>query len=136
VNTPIQKGIAKSLKHAFENEDFFKNLSKMFKNKCDLLYDQISNVFGKENVFKPSAGYFIIARVPENTDFGYDESMGKRDFAFGRWLIKNIGITGIPYSVFHTSSDSKKEGDMIRFCFAKTDDLIEEFGFRLKKFNK
>ncbi len=56
--------------------NFFEELSKFFKKKCELLYEQLYPIFGKNNVFKPNGGYFIIVRIPDNIEFEYDENKG------------------------------------------------------------
>ena len=52
------------------------------------------------------------------------------DMALCQWLTREIGVAAIPLSAFHsTGSDAK----VIRFCFAKRDETLDEALTRLKR---
>ncbi len=51
------------------------------------------------------------------------------DLAFCHWLVKEGGVAAIPLSPFCTSPLARR---LIRFCFAKTDALLEEGATRLR----
>ena len=53
------------------------------------------------------------------------------DFVFCRWMIREAGVGLIPLSPFFVNTP--KECNMIRFCFAKTDDVLRKAIKRLKQ---
>jgi len=52
------------------------------------------------------------------------------DVGFCEWLTRDIGVAAIPTSVFSLEPPSRR---VIRFCFAKDDDTLEEASVRLGK---
>ncbi len=50
------------------------------------------------------------------------------DLAFCEWLAKEIGVAAIPLSPFF---DDKRDYKTIRFCFAKTDETLQQAAERL-----
>jgi aminotransferase len=47
------------------------------------------------------------------------------------YLVKEVGVTTVPGSSFYAHPELGKT--KIRFCFPKTDDMLEEAGRRLQK---
>ncbi len=56
--------------------------------------------------------------------FGFDD-----DVAFANWLVREIGVAGVPGSSFFSRRELGR--DLIRFTFCKTADLLDEAGARL-----
>jgi aminotransferase len=53
------------------------------------------------------------------------------DTAFAMWLIKEVGVATVPGSSFYAHPELGRT--KIRFCFPKTDDMLQEAGERLQK---
>ena len=48
-----------------------------------------------------------------------------RDWAFCRFLTKEIGVTAIPTSCFYSEKDEKLAENLVRFAFCKEDDVLQ-----------
>ena len=53
------------------------------------------------------------------------------DTAFAMYLVKEVGVTTVPGSSFYAHPELGRT--KIRFCFPKTDDMLQEAGRRLQK---
>jgi methionine transaminase len=62
--------------------------------------------------------------------FDYSAISVEPDFAFCQRLTTEFGVATIPVSAFYTN---KQDDRVIRVCFAKTDDLLEQAGQALAK---
>ena len=116
INTPIQKALAEYSQNASNHE----YLSTFFEQKRDLFLKHLEG-----SKFKPlqSQGtYFIL--------LDYSDISSQTDREFSEFLIKYFGVGSIPISVFFTS---KRQDQVLRFCFAKTDEEIIAGGEILKK---
>ncbi|MEL6988327.1 MAG: methionine aminotransferase, partial [Bacteroidota bacterium] len=114
VNHPIQCAIADYM----ENKEVYQGLGPMFEKKRDLFLEIIS-----KSKFKPvpcEGTYFQMVDYSEISDLD--------DIAFAKWITKEVGVAAIPVSVFYTNAPDQK---VIRFCFAKTDDVLIEAGKKL-----
>ena len=69
----------------------------------------------------PEAAYYIMADI---TDFGFPD-----DTAFAHWLVKEIGVGGVPGSSFYSRPHLGKT--KFRFMFSMADDMLIEAGERL-----
>lgn len=114
-NTPMQYAIADYLK----NEMVYKNLASFFQTKRNFFLEQL-----KDSAWEltPSAGtYFQVASYANISD--------EPDTVFAKRLTIEHGVAAIPLSVFyHNNLDHK----VLRFCFAKTEDLLSKAGERLR----
>lgn len=111
VNTPMQHALADFLEFPFPYE----GLSPFFQKKRNLFAEALES-----SRFKiiPSAGtYFQLADYSEISDLP--------DTEFVKQLTIEHGVAAIPVSVFYSS---KKQEKVIRFCFAKTDDMLVKAG--------
>lgn len=109
VHHPSQKAFAQYLK----TPRHYLELSSFYQRKRDLFLELI-----KESRFKmtPSAGtYFQLLDYSAITD--------ENDILFAERLTKEKGIASIPTSVFNLDQEDFK---MLRFCFAKTDETLEQ----------
>ncbi|WP_369998489.1 methionine aminotransferase [Winogradskyella sp.] len=107
VNHPIQKGIADYMQDA----ETYLGLNDFFQQKRDLFLNLISESRFK---FKPSIGtYFQVLDYSDITD--------EHDVDFAKHLTKEFKIASIPLSVFN---DYDKDDNVLRFCFAKTDETL------------
>lgn len=115
-NTPMQYAIADYL----EDENTYLGLSDFFQQKRDLFLDKLKDTPFK---FTPSAGtYFQVA--------DYSAISDEPDTEFAKRMTIEYGVAVIPISVFyHNNLDNK----VVRFCFAKTSDVLEEAGELIQK---
>ncbi|MEP6880780.1 MAG: pyridoxal phosphate-dependent aminotransferase [Dokdonella sp.] len=59
----------------------------------------------------------------------YSAISDKDDFSFCEWLVANAGVAAIPISAFYESPPADMR--LIRFCFAKSDDILRAAAQRL-----
>jgi len=111
VNTPAQHSAA----FAFSMLDkYLPEFRKSYQSKRDFLIKGLVNT--KFNIFKPYGSYFIMAEYPKD--------LFHNDIHAATELVTKYKIATIPTSVFYSKSDEGK--DMLRLCFAKTDDVLKE----------
>lgn len=111
VNTPAQHSMA----YAFSQLDkYLPEFKLMYQNKRDLVLNSLKDSSFK--LFKPNGAYFIIAELP------YGRFINDIDAA--TQLAKNYGVAIIPTSVFYAKSNEGEQ--LIRICFAKTDEILLE----------
>lgn len=74
-------------------------------------------------IHQPAKGsYFQIASYERISDLG--------DMEFAQWLTKEYGVATIPVSAFY---QSKKDDKLIRFCFSKKEETLNEAVSRLER---
>jgi methionine aminotransferase len=109
VNTPIQYAIAEYL----QKKENYLYLGSMYQAKRDRFLNAISG-----SRFKPipcSGTYFQL--------LNYSAISKESDVKFAEILVKEHGIASIPVSVFYNNPIDDK---VLRFCFAKGDDTIDQ----------
>ena len=113
-NTPIQHALADYLKEC----DDYNGLGEFYQKKRDFFLRQIK---GSKFKFVPAAGsYFQL--------LDYSAITNEKDADYAVRLTKENGVASIPTSVFyHKPIDNK----LLRFCFAKTDDMLEKAAEKL-----
>lgn len=115
-NTPVQFALAEFL----ENEQNYLNLPQFYEEKRDKFLKSIASSRFK---FVPSAGSFF-------QSLDYSAITDENDYDLAIRLTKEIGVASIPLSVFYHQRNDYK---MLRFCFAKDDEMLEMAGERLCK---
>lgn len=116
-NTPMQAGIATYL----EKSTNHLQLKNTLQAKRDLLQSLFQGS-GFEPL--PSVGsYFQLYR--------YDKISNKPDNEFAVELVKNAGVVTIPVSAFYGDAPPHR---VLRFCFSKRDEVLEEAAKRLLQF--
>ena len=70
---------------------------------------------------QPEGAYYIMTDI---ADFGFPD-----DTAFAHWLVKEIGVGGVPGSSFYSRARLGKT--KFRFMFSMADDILAEAGERL-----
>jgi methionine aminotransferase len=109
--TPMQYALADFLKIPYHYEE----LSRFYQDKRDKFNQAIQASRFK---FTPSKGsFFQIVSYSEITD-EYDYDLAVR-------LTKEIKVASIPVSVFYKD---KIDDKLLRFCFAKDDEILERAG--------
>ena len=115
VITPIQHALAdymvKTPEHYQELPAFYQNKRDHF---CELVKDSRFSL-------RPAQGTFFQI-------LDYSAITDENDEAYARRLTREIGVASIPISVF---SEHPPDSHLLRFCFAKDDDILEEAAERL-----
>jgi methionine aminotransferase len=114
--TPIQWAVADYL----SNKENYLYLSEFFEKKRDNFYNLLKQT--KLEVFPSYGSYFMIASYKHLSDMD--------DLSFATHLIKEYGVGTIPISFFYKDRTDNK---IIRFCFAKKDEILYEAANRLMK---
>ncbi|HBF88840.1 MAG TPA: aminotransferase [Bacteroidales bacterium] len=116
VNTPIQYAISEYLK----NKDEYLQLGAFYQEKRDYFLKLLS---GSKFTIRPSSGtYFQL--------LGYEKITNEKDNVFAERLTKEIGVASIPVSAFY---HEKIQNNVLRFCFAKTNETLEKAAEKLIK---
>jgi len=135
VSTPAQEAIAIAFEEA-PKRDYFKWLKEMYQAKRDKLLVALRNA-GLDPVV-PKGSYFIIAdlsKIKLHGDEGKQKTMtGLRfdlhDWNLCRFLTTEIGVAAIPLSAFYSEAHQTIT-NYGRFCFCKTDPILDEAEKRL-----
>lgn len=114
--TPLQWALADMLK----KPAFYETLSDFYQQKRDLFANALA-----ESRFKllPSNGSFFQCVDYSAISKEFDQDLAVR-------LTKEIKVASIPFSVFY---EEAPEQYILRFCFAKTDDVLLEAATRLSR---
>ncbi len=113
-NTPVQYAYA----DIYSDKSSWIDLKKFYQQKRETFVNFLRNSrFG----IIPSEGTFFQL-------LNYSGISDQPDEEFTEFLVKEIGVAAIPLSVFyHEKTDNK----VLRFCFAKNDDTLEEAAYKL-----
>jgi len=114
VNTPMQYALADYL----ADPGTYEGLAAFYQRKRDLFADLMENTPLKP---VPCRGTYFQC-------FEYGHLSDESDMDFAARLTKEYGVAAIPVSAFNASGRDDK---LIRLCFAKTDEVLEEAGKRL-----
>jgi aspartate/methionine/tyrosine aminotransferase len=121
VATPLQEAVATAFEQA-PKEDYFNWLATTYQAKRDKLLVALEEV-GLTPV-QPDGSYFILVAtghlpvpVPQGT---------RRDVAVARWFTTDVGVTAIPPSPFYSPEHQYLTDNIARFCFCKTDEMLDE----------
>jgi methionine aminotransferase len=108
-NRPMQTAIAKYM-HFPEN---YMDINKMYSKKRDYFLELMKS---SRFTALPSYGtYFQL--------FNYDKISDENELDFATRLTKDHGVASIPLSYFYNDNT---DNQMLRFCFAKTDETLEK----------
>ncbi len=73
--------------------------------------------------YRPDGAYYIMTDI---RDFGFSD-----DYAFVRHMIERVGVAAVPGSSFFANCNDG--ATLIRFCFCKKYETLEEAGVRLRR---
>jgi methionine aminotransferase len=115
VNTPAQHALAYILEHGTAEP-----VHAVMQRKRDHFLSLMKDT--PFTVHLPAKGsYFQVA--------SYERISDMPDMEFAQWLTKEHGVATIPVSVFYRN---KKDDKLIRFCFAKKEETLNDAVARLK----
>lgn len=98
----------------------YQNLGPFYKEKYETF---IKASKGSRFNFLPSEGSFFVL-----ADYSKISDLTDKEFAV--WMTKEHGIASIPLSPFY--KEAPLDQRLVRFCFAKTVDLLQEAGEKLR----
>ncbi len=107
INTPLQYALAEYLREP----KHYLQLAQFFQAKRDLFQESISS--SRFNILPCQGSYFMLA--------SYRRISGMSDQEFARWITREKEVAVIPISSFYTDDTDQS---VIRFCFAKSDELL------------
>lgn len=128
VATPLQEAVATALEVS-PKQDYFNWLSTMYQGKRDFLLNVLRDV--GLSPLTPDGSYFILVST-EHLDIPLEAGQ-RRDRSVCRWFTRDVGVAAIPPSPFYSPEHQYLTDNLARFCFCKTDDLLQEAAVRLTK---
>ncbi len=117
VNTPMQYAIAEYL----ANPEKYLGLGSFYQQKRDFFLALMAHT-----PFEALSGYGTYFQLMH---FGNFSSLSDKEFAV--WLTQKAGVACVPLSPFYISGMDHK---VVRFCFAKKEQTLQEAGDRLTRF--
>lgn len=100
-------------------ECYFNSLAKELLPKRNYMANFLKDVGMVPTI--PEGGYFMLANwsALENKVKLNEEMDENKDYRFTKWMIKNVGLQGIPPSAFYSSQHKSLGEDYVRYCFIK-----------------
>ena len=134
--TPLQHAVAEMHARAAqpfeEHPTYFDYLTATYTRRRATLMDALTAA-GLSPI-EPEGGFFIVADTSRvDIPKRWDDGSVTRDWAFCRWLCNDIGVCAIPPSAFYGDEDRHLAGNLARFAFCKSDEVLAEAGKRLLK---
>jgi len=102
-------------------DSYYQQLAADYQSRRDMLLRLLEGAGFR--CFKPDGAYYIMTDI---SGFGFPD-----DYAFVRHMIEHAGVAAVPGSSFF--ADPNQGATLIRFCFCKKYETLEEAGFRLSK---
>jgi len=118
----LQHAVAEGL---MAGDDYYDGLAAAMRAKRDLFEGKLSAA-GFE-VLPCEGTYFLNVDI---RSVGYADT----DVAFCRDITEQAGVTAIPISAFFAPDSPEPPRHLVRFCFAKRDEVLHEAGERLAAF--
>jgi aspartate/methionine/tyrosine aminotransferase len=101
-------------------DSYYEKLSSEYQKRRDFLLERLGEAGFR--CFRPSGSYYIMADI---SGFGFAD-----DVSFVRHLVESPGVAAVPGSSFF--ADSNAGNALIRFCFCKKYETLEQAGIRLR----
>ncbi len=102
-------------------DSYYEKLARDYQDRRDVLLRVLEGAGFR--CYRPEGAYYIMTDI---RDFGF-----VNDYAFVRHMIDRAGVAAVPGSSFF--SDSSEGASLIRFCFCKKYETLEEAGNRLQQ---
>jgi aminotransferase len=115
--TPLQWGVARALE---VGDDYYANLNSDYAKKRDMLADALRD--SGFAPFVPQGAYYMLAEIP--SEFANDREAANS-------LLEEAHVASVPGSAFYASDRGAR---MLRFCYAKDFDALEEACQRIRAF--
>jgi len=120
-----QSALQEAMAYALDLPDsYYTRLLTDYTRRRDLLTQALRDLGFR--VFQSEGTYYLVADI---TPLGFDD-----DLAFCRMLPEKAGVAAIPCSVFWKDRHSGRR--LIRFCFAKREETLQEGMERLRRWFK
>ncbi|MBZ0271722.1 pyridoxal phosphate-dependent aminotransferase [bacterium] len=116
--TPLQHGVAEGFNAPPE---FFAEIAATYEGKRDILCDALADA--GLHPLAPQGAYYCLADI---SALPYKTA---KEAAMA--ILEDVGVAAVPGTAFYQSATGEK---LLRFCFAKEDDVLEEAGRRLRRF--
>jgi aspartate/methionine/tyrosine aminotransferase len=113
---PLQEGIAVALGLG---RAYYNRLATEYRGRRDHLVRALDAAGLSPST--PQGAYYVLCDI---SPFGFED-----DVAFSNWLVREVGVAGVPGSSFFSRRDLGRH--LIRFTFCKTPDVLDEAGARL-----
>ena len=115
---PLQEAIAAGLRMGAA---YHARLAGEYRVRRDLLFGALEKAGFAPRL--PEGAYYILCDISR---FGFAD-----DVAFAHWLVREVGVAGVPGSSFYSRPERGR--DLIRFTFCKTEPLLREAAQRLER---
>ena len=115
--TPLQWGVARGLD---VGDEYYADLCASYQRKRDMLADAVRDAGMEPSV--PQGAYYMLADI-RGAGFSSDKEAANA-------LLQRTGVAAVPGSAFHQSNRGET---MLRFCFAKDFDVLEDACNRIRR---
>ena len=115
---PLQEAIAVALELG---RPYYERLAADYRVRRDHLVRVLDAAGLSPNT--PQGAYYVLCDI---RPFGFED-----DVAFAHWLVRDVGVAGVPGSSFFSRRELGRH--LIRFTFCKTPDVLEEAGARVAR---
>jgi aspartate/methionine/tyrosine aminotransferase len=115
---PLQEAVAAGLRMGGA---YHEKLAREYRARRDLLFAALDGAGFAPRL--PEGAYYILCDISR---FGFAD-----DVAFAHWLVRDVGVAGVPGSSFYSRPELGR--DLIRFTFCKTEGLLREAAARLAR---
>jgi aspartate/methionine/tyrosine aminotransferase len=113
---PLQEAVAAALALG---RGYYDRLAVDYRARRDVLVRGLEAAHFAPN--RPEGAYYVLCDI---RPFGFDD-----DTEFAHWLIREVGVAGVPGSSFFSRRELGRH--LIRFTFCKTEPLLKEASRRL-----
>ena len=114
---PLQEAVAVALAMG---PSYRAKLARDYRERRDLLNAALDAAGFAPST--PEGAYYVLCDISR---FGFAD-----DAAFAQWLVREVGVAGVPGSSFYSRRELGRH--LIRFTFCKTEPLLREAGERLR----
>ncbi|MBQ7196580.1 MAG: pyridoxal phosphate-dependent aminotransferase [Synergistaceae bacterium] len=119
---PLQEAAVKAF---MLPDEYYAELKEKYTHKRNRFLEALDEAGLKHNI--PQGSYFVMVDISNFLEL--DQFKGWSDLEFCEWVIKNIGVAAVPGSSFFREPIN----NLIRFHFARSDEVLDEVAKRLKK---